>query len=293
MAVKVLLNTDIGGDIDDAVCLAYLLANPECELLGITTVTSGAVERAKLASVLCKIANKDIPIYPGSENPLLIPQLQTKVDQAFALKNWKHQKNYSSGEAVEFLRSTIRKHPGKVILLTIGPLTNVAVLFSVDPEIPSLLKGLYSMCGHYLRKDRKVSRVEWNAMLDYHATAMVYNSKVKIHRSYGLDVTTKLTMNPDEFKQRFSEYVLLKPVVDFSKAWFKNWPLVTFHDPLAAVAIFDKKVCEYQKGLVEVELEKKKERGLTKWNPDQKGKHEIAVKVNPERFFTEYFKVFN
>ncbi len=61
---KILLDTDIGTEVDDAITLAYLLANPEAELLGITTVTGEAYERAKLASVLCKIAGKDIPIYP-------------------------------------------------------------------------------------------------------------------------------------------------------------------------------------------------------------------------------------
>jgi len=56
MPVKILLDTDIGTDIDDAVCLAYLLANPDCELLGITTVTGEPVKRAMLASALCRIA---------------------------------------------------------------------------------------------------------------------------------------------------------------------------------------------------------------------------------------------
>lgn len=46
---KVLLDTDIGTDIDDAVCLAYLLANPECELMGITTVSGQAVRLNNLA----------------------------------------------------------------------------------------------------------------------------------------------------------------------------------------------------------------------------------------------------
>ena len=64
MAIKLLLDTDIGGDIDDAVCLAYLLAQPECELLGITTVSGEAEKRAMLASVLCKVAGKHIPIFP-------------------------------------------------------------------------------------------------------------------------------------------------------------------------------------------------------------------------------------
>ena len=70
MPVKILLDTDIGSDIDDAVCLAYLLAQPDCELLGITTVTGEAVERAKMASALCKVAGKDVPIYPGVEQPI-------------------------------------------------------------------------------------------------------------------------------------------------------------------------------------------------------------------------------
>jgi inosine-uridine nucleoside N-ribohydrolase len=61
---KVLLDTDIGTDVDDAVCLAYLLSHPECELLGITTVTGEAVKRASLASVLCKAAGREIPIFP-------------------------------------------------------------------------------------------------------------------------------------------------------------------------------------------------------------------------------------
>lgn len=66
MATKILLDTDIGSDIDDALCLAYLLAKPECELLGITTVSGEADKRAMMASAMCKIAGKHIPNRPGS-----------------------------------------------------------------------------------------------------------------------------------------------------------------------------------------------------------------------------------
>jgi inosine-uridine nucleoside N-ribohydrolase len=64
MPIKVLLDTDIGSDIDDAICLAYLLANPECKLLGITTVTAEADARASMASAMCKVAGKPIPPLP-------------------------------------------------------------------------------------------------------------------------------------------------------------------------------------------------------------------------------------
>ena len=59
---KVILDTDIGSDIDDAICLAYLLSQPECDLLGITTVSGEVRERAKLASALCKTAGREVSI---------------------------------------------------------------------------------------------------------------------------------------------------------------------------------------------------------------------------------------
>src|SRR5215218_2852528 len=113
--IKVLLDTDIGTDVDDAVCLAYLLAQPECELLGITTVTGEPERRAALASVLCLAAGRsDIPIYPGEAAPLKVPQRQPQAQQAAALPRWPHQEDFPQGQAVEFMRRTIRAHPGQV-----------------------------------------------------------------------------------------------------------------------------------------------------------------------------------
>lgn len=79
---KILLDTDIGTEVDDAITLAYLLANPDAEIMGITTVTGEAAERARLASVLCRIAGReDIPIYPGCENPIFVPQIELYAPQ--------------------------------------------------------------------------------------------------------------------------------------------------------------------------------------------------------------------
>ena len=118
--MKVLLDTDIGSDIDDAVCLAYLLAQPDCELLGVTTVTGEGQRRAMLASALCREAGQDVPIYIGAEQPLLIEQRQPLSPQADGLGNWSHATEFPRGEAVEFMRRTIRAHPGEVTLLPIG-----------------------------------------------------------------------------------------------------------------------------------------------------------------------------
>ncbi len=291
MATKVLLDTDIGSDIDDAVCLAYLLAQPDCELLGITTVTGEAEERARMASALCRVAGKQIPIFPGGERPMLIPQKQTKAPQAAALGRWDHDREFPRGEAVEFLRRTIRAHPGEVVLLTIGPLTNAGLLFGVDPEVPSLLKGLVMMCGVFTNRLAGVGPVEWNAIGDPHATQMVYRGEARAHRSIGLDVTCRVKMDAKQVRERFRAD-LLRPVLDFAEVWFEKRDVITFHDPLAAVTIFDDQVCAFKRGTVEVELASERVKGMTLWKADAEGRHEVALEVTPERFFERYFEVF-
>lgn len=287
---KILLDTDIGSDIDDAVCLAYLLAKPECELLGITTVSGEPIQRARIAGALCRHAGQDIPIYPGAADPLVVQQRQPKAQQAAALGNWPHPEEFPHGAAVEFLRQTIRAHPGEVTLLTIGPLTNIALLFAVDPEIPALLKRLVLMCGVFTEHlPTRTRGLEWNALLDPHATHIVYSAQPPVHRSIGLDVTTHVVMDANEVRSRFSQGIL-RPVLDFAEVWFKERPAITFHDPLAAVTIFDSQVCTFEQGAVEIELEDSERLGQTRWLPGA-GYHDMAAQVDAPRFFDEFFTV--
>jgi purine nucleosidase len=290
MTLKVLLDTDIGSDIDDAIALAYLLAQPECELLGIATVSGEAAKRAQLASVLCNVAGKDIPIFPGREAPLLQAQRQPQAPQAAALGRWAHQHDFPVGEAVPFLRQTIRAHPGEVTLLAIGPLTNIAALFAVDEEIPYLLKGLMLMCGMFDHRLEGAGPLEWNALLDPHAAAIVYRSGVTIHRSVGLDVTEQVKLSATEVRQRF-QTTLLQPVLDFAEVWFQSRPAITFHDPLAAATLFDEQICQFERGHIDVELASEHHAGLTRWESRDDGRHEVAMSVDGDRFFEHYFAV--
>lgn len=289
---KILLDTDIGSDIDDAVCLAYLLANPACDLLGITTVGGEPIKRAQLASALCHVANRaDIPIFPGLDDPFFVPQKQPTAPQASALPRWPHQKDFPCGEAIEFLRRTIRANPGEVVLLAIGPLTNIATLFMADREIPSLLKGLVLMNGVFTRLVGHSPTREWNALLDPTATALVFNARPKVHRSIGLDVTMRLTMPAAEVRRRF-QTPLLRPVLDFAEVWFSHTDEITFHDPLAATTIFDADMCRFDRGRVEVETVSPLMGGYTHWLAGSDGPHEVAVDVDPQRFFSHYFSFF-
>lgn len=291
MPVKVLFDTDIGTDIDDAVCLAYLLAQPACELLGITTVSGEATRRAMLASAVCRAAGKEIPIYPGAEEPLLIAQKQPRAQQADALHGWPHDTTFPQGAAVEFLRKTVRAHPGEVTLLAVGPLTNVALLFRADPEIPRLLKSLVLMCGQFFGHAAGRGPVEWNASCDPHAAAIVYESAVAGHRSHGLDVTSQVKMPAAEVRARF-QTPLLRPVAAFAEVFFQRRDEITFHDPLAAATIFDDTICTFTRGNVRVELESRQLAGFMHWQPDTVGRHRVADTVDADRFFAHYFSVF-
>lgn len=288
---KILLDTDIGSDIDDAACLAYLLSQKQCDLVGITTVSGEAEKRAMIASAICRTAHREIPIYPGIENPLLLAPRQKVAAQAKKLGSWSHAEQFERGRAIDFMRETIRKNPGEITLLAIGPMTNVAALFQVDREIPSLLKRLVLMAGVFTPEGRAGTKAEWNVLCDPHAAAVVYQTPVSVHKSVGLDVTTRVYIEKEEFtKQCRAE--ILKPVLDFSQTWFEFCDRVTFHDPLAAVSVFDDSVCRFRRGTIEVNYMDRESLGETCWSEDpSNGGHLAALEVDADRFFQHYFSV--
>ena len=108
--IKVLLDTDIGTDIDDALALAYLLKQERCELLGVTTVTGQAGSRAELASAICLRAGRDdVPIHAGCPQSMLIDMRQKKAPQAAALGNWDRRRDFAENTAIEFLRRRTKR----------------------------------------------------------------------------------------------------------------------------------------------------------------------------------------
>jgi purine nucleosidase len=283
----VLLDTDIGSDIDDAVALAYLLTKPQCELLGITTVTGDVQKRAALAEAIChSVGRKDISIHCGRRNVLVDGPGQPDVPQFQAIAKSLPRLNRPENDAVAFLRSTIRKRPGEITLLTIGPYSNAAVLFALDPEIPRLLKSIVSMGGIFYGGDRR----EWNALVDPTATAIVYGADRPDHLSVGLDVTEKCQMSADEVRSRFTDEPLLT-VASMAETWFKHSPLLTFHDPLAAALIFRPDLCSYETGQVKVSYGSgDNSAGHTTLHPGA-GVDRVAKTVDAQAFFEEYFRV--
>jgi len=288
--IKVLFDTDIGSDIDDAVALAYLLAQPRCDLLGITTVSGQPIERAKLASAICKTARVDIPIIPGHEDRLDGPTRQPAVPQTSVLPTWEHDTHFSDQGAVEFLAETIRNNPNEIALLAVGPMTNIARLFNEHPDTPLLLKSIHMMIGRF-SKSPDLPASEWNAHCDPAAADVVYSTSSPHHTSLGLDVTHQVVMDSRQVKEHF-QHPLLKPVYEMSEVWFSAKPELKFHDPLAAVTLFDEHVCEYEQGSAMVKRTDDRTDGETIWSPDPKGPHRVGKTVNTASFFDSYFNVF-
>lgn len=297
--LPILLDTDIGSDIDDAVALAYLLRQPECDLLGITTVSGEARQRARLADAVCQAAGRtDVPIHVGTEAPLLVHQQQPRAPQAEALSGgaWPHREFTPDQTAIHFLRRVIRERPGEITLLAIGPLTNLALLFARDPEIPSLLKELVIMGGWFFERPQP----EWNIRCDPHAAEMVFAAPVPRLRAVGIDVTQRCKMNADECRQRFTAAGgPLAPVADFAEVWFRHVSQITFHDPLAAAVLFEPSLCGWEEHHVDVELTSPKRLGQTfpEWHDRHNSEqgtarpHQLAATVDTEAFFSHFFDV--
>lgn len=296
--IPVLLDTDPGSDIDDALAIAYLLRQPRCELVGITTVTGEKPEqRAEIAAAICEDAGRtDVPIHVGAPGPILpgVGPGQPTVKQHESLPR-KPSRSFERGTAVEFMRQTIRSRPGEVTLLAIGPLTNVALLFALDPQIPSLLREVVLMCGVFTGQSGwggSPGGREWNAMVDPVATAIVFASRPPRFTSIGLDVTTRCILEAEDFRARTAGLAGMESVLAAADRWFHDLPRITFHDPLAAATLFEPELCGYAQGRVHVEPESRVFPGLTHFETASTEKpHRVATSVDSPRFFEHYFGV--
>ena len=283
--IPILLDTDPGNDIDDALAISYLLKKPECEFLGITTVTGPVEKRAAIAQVLCDAHGRsDIPIICGRSEVLAYGQGQPWCAQYEPIAHLPHNVDRKQDEAVDFLRQTIRSRPGEITLLSIGPFSNIALLFALDPEIPFLLKDLVSMAGVFRRPDIEA---EWNCICDLVASAIVAHSKRPKHKWFGLDVTLQCQMSKTECEGIFHG-PLLELVMTMATKWFDHSPNITFHDPLAAATIFIPELCGYESGTVTVSPE----RGQTTFEAGA-GTDIIATTVCAKDFFDEFFSIAN
>lgn len=283
--MKILFDTDIGGDIDDAICLAYLLQEPQCELLGITTVCGESERRAAVADAICKAAGRSISIVAGLDTTLQPVSVYPTPDGASALKNWPHD-NFKRGDAPAFLYQKIKEHPNEITLIATGNMTNIATMFLKYPDAPSLLKGLFVMNGYFGAEKLPDPYWNWNSWADPLAAKIVFETTVSTHRVVPLEVTDKLTIEAEKAGAILNvNSDLMKAVFDFGNAWLESSHKLTLHDPLAAISVFYPELCHFERGFVSVEIETQEDMGGTHFTSSADGNVEIARTVDKEEFY--------
>ena len=286
----VLLDTDIGTNIDDALCLSYLLRQARCRLLGVTTVGSESARRADLARALCAAWGRErVPVLAGCEHPCSLPDRAGDPWLASLPEVERSSRNADPPQAISFLAETIREHPGQVSLVTIGPLTNVARLLDEYPDAAAGLHGVVSMCGLYADPPPGYNPVETNVGLDPAAAARVLQARLPQHHILGLEVTGALEIRPDQLLGRLSASVppLLHTLID---AWAARHDAVRFHDPLAAASLFAPELFAFRSARCAVELAPAKRLGRT--NAEHTGAdlpHQLLCTTNYQRFAQHLF----
>src|SRR5205809_1106903 len=116
---KIIIDTDIGDDVDDAFAVALALRSPELQILGITTTFGDTETRAKLLDrLLGETGHSDIPVAIGIHT-----QATSFTQRAYAEAG--HFARTTHPQAVDFILDQIRKNPGKITLVGIGPLVNI------------------------------------------------------------------------------------------------------------------------------------------------------------------------
>lgn len=236
----VLIDTDIGDDIDDALALALALHSPEIELRGVTTVFGDTQRRAQLTSHLLHVfGRQDIPVAVGIGTPLQprhhhpsgVPQAAILGDSTF------NPEAFSPLSGPELIVQTALNHDGQLTVLCIGPLTNVALALLIEPRINLAIRSIVMMGG-----SSGIPLPEWNVRNDVRATQIVLSSGIPV-TMLGLNVTTRCQLREKDIKRlRDNDAEQTTLLYQLLTIWQKHRPrwhprLPYLHDPLTIAVL--------------------------------------------------------
>jgi purine nucleosidase len=205
--MKLLIDVDTG--IDDSLALLYACASPEAEILAVTCVSGNVVAQQvalNTRAVLELAGRSDVEVALGREVPLVRPLRtapETHGPRGIGYAGLPEpSQSLSHHHAADLIIAEARRQPGEVTMVTLGPLTNLAVALVREPELPRLLRGLVMMAGAYRTAGNTAPTTEWNVAVDPEAMAIVLagwaeHADVPRPVALGLDVTERAKMTPD------------------------------------------------------------------------------------------------
>lgn len=281
MTTRLILDTDIGSDVDDAWALALCIASEEICLHGVTLVHANLDVRARVALKMLKLAGRsDVPVYKGISKPLT-PDLPchwagfegTETD--FSDIDESHAKD----NAIDFILETVDKYPGEVVIAPIGPLTNVAAAIERAPDTMRKLKRLAIMGSTYQGEGPDCAGAEHNIRCDPVAAKIVLESGIPT-TLVGLNVTGKVVIKRQDLANikntPFGDYLAA-----MTEQIYKLWHIEAtyMHDPLAVATQIDASLVSTRKMSACV-----LEEGKVAFRADEAGSLDVCVDVDVSRF---------
>jgi purine nucleosidase len=229
-SMKIILDTDIGDDIDDAWALAFLISHQGFQPLGVTITHGNTPERMKIACKLLHITGRgDIPVAVGRKTSDGYYQQYTWAEDFTAKKP-------IAQPAADFIIEQVKKYPGEVTILAVGPLQNLADALRKEPNLPKLVKRVVLMSGCIYGTANKPGTPvrEWNVYQSTVDSQLVYGAGLPL-TIVPLDSTTHVKLSDEERKQ-VSDY--RSPLTYALECLYRLWlsgptSRMTLHDQLA------------------------------------------------------------
>ena len=277
--IPIILDTDIGDSIDDALALAFALHSPELDVRAVTTVIDDVESKTRLAWKLLSVYNRrDVALAMGASEPLLDPTTAVPSKEFDILTRNDVIPDSARKRAVDLIIDTLLQSRGKITIVAIGPMTNIALALKTDPRIKNNIERIVIMGGAYLS-----SEAEYNVKRDRAAAEIVFQSGIPI-TAVGLDVTSQCKLREKDLdRMRLGTDPagnFLIRLVDLAEEQ-SHEANPTLYDPLAIAAIFRPDLFEMQAGTVDVPLSGA---GQTVFKPSAGSKTQVAVKVNAQAF---------
>lgn len=268
----ILLDTDIGTDVDDALALLFALKCPRLSLEGVTTVYACADLRAKIArKLLATIGRGNIPVHSGISQPSTphTPLLGTGREGEGILNEEEFTmplERFGVGNcAVDFLVEKIMSRPGYYNVAAIGALSNLAAALHKEPTLEQNIKHLYIMGGalyfpehlnQYILENRNIgfgTNPEYNIACDRNAARQVFASRIS-KTIFPLDVTASTPIRREEFNFLGKMGAAEQHVRAMVDVWFdyrdkqfgERVNFTCMHDPLTLAAVVFPEIVQYQ-----------------------------------------------